>query len=67
LGVYFSASLPKFNEFEEYKYFEPQIYLDNTKIIDNREWKEFIGYFIASGTEKFLTIGNFSPFDISKD
>ncbi len=66
LGVYFSASLPKFNEFEEYKYFEPQIYLDNTKIIDNREWKEFIGYFIASGTEKFLTIGNFSPFDIQK-
>jgi len=66
LGVYFSASLPKFNEFEEYKYFEPQIYLDNNKIIDNREWKEFIGYFIASGTEKFLTIGNFSPFDIQK-
>ena len=66
LGVYFSASLPKFNEFEEYKYFEPQIYLDNNKIIDNREWKEFIGYFVASGTEKFLTIGNFSPFDIQK-
>lgn len=66
LGVYLSASLPEFNEFDEYKYFEPQIYLDNTKIIDNREWDEFIGYFVASGTEKFLTIGNYLPFGSQK-
>lgn len=63
LGVYISSSLPNFNEFEEYKYFQPQMYLDNSNIINNKEWKEFIGYFIAGGTEKYLTIGNFLPYD----
>jgi outer membrane protein OmpA-like peptidoglycan-associated protein len=64
LGVYLSSSLPNYNEFEEYKYFEPQMHLDNSNIINNKEWKEFIGYFVAGGTEKYLTIGNFLPYDL---
>ncbi len=64
LGVYLSSSLPDFNEYNEYIFYKPQIFLHDSIIIDNQEWMDFVGFFIASGDEKYITIGNFVPYNL---
>ena len=64
MGVYLSSSLPDFNEYNEYIFYKPQIFLHDSIIIDNQEWMDFVGFFIASGDEKYITIGNFVPYNL---
>lgn len=47
-------------------YFTPQIANpEETVIADTKGWTEIAGEFIAKGGERFLTIGNFQPFNRS--
>ena len=47
-------------------HFEPQVLNSMDNILDNtKEWVEVSGEFIANGGERFLTIGNFLPFNKS--
>lgn len=47
-------------------FFAPQLMNAPGNILDNtQEWVEISGEFIAKGGEKFLTIGNFMPFNKS--
>lgn len=48
-------------------YFEPQVVNPSGNLlIDNKGWTEISGEFIAEGGERFLTIGNFLPFNKSE-
>lgn len=47
-------------------YFSPQVVNPFDKVLNNsKEWVEISGEFIAEGGERFLTIGNFFPFNKS--
>lgn len=47
-------------------YFEPQVLNPNDSLLDNtKEWVEIAREFVAKGGERFLTIGNFLPFNKS--
>lgn len=47
-------------------YFEPQVSNPRTRVLnDTKEWMEISGEFTAKGGERFLTIGNFLPFNKS--
>ena len=47
-------------------YFEPQVINPADNVLNNsKEWVEISGEIIAKGGEKFLTIGNFLPFNKS--
>jgi gliding motility-associated-like protein len=57
LGLYFSDE--EINSFDiSFPNFTPQV-ISNEFITDKEEWVEVIQCYRASGTEKFLTIGNF--------
>ena len=40
--------------------FSPQINYNGTIVVDSIDWTEISGHFVASGGEKYLTIGNFN-------
>ena len=47
-------------------YYEPQVMNPRENLLDNsKEWVEVGGEFVAQGGERFLTIGNFLPFNQS--
>ena len=47
--------------------FQPQVVNPRDRLLtDNKEWMEVSGDFTAEGGEKFLTIGNFFPFNKSR-
>ncbi len=47
-------------------YLQPQVVNPKDSILTNtKEWHEVVGEFVASGGEKFLTIGNFADFNHS--
>lgn len=60
LGIYFSH-----NKIEQKKgvlNYKPQVYIDTSAIYFNPgEWIQFCDTFRASGTENYITIGNFYP------
>ncbi len=48
-------------------FFEPQVTNPRERTLsDTKEWMEVSGVFVAEGGEKFLTIGNFFPFNKSR-
>lgn len=47
-------------------YFAPQVTNPSDEVLNNsKEWTEIRGEFVAKGGERFLTIGNFLPFNKS--
>lgn len=47
-------------------YYDPQVQNPRNTLLDNKkEWVEVSGEFVAKGGERFLTIGNFLPFNKS--
>jgi outer membrane protein OmpA-like peptidoglycan-associated protein len=61
LGVYVSSTAPKLKDIQEGK-IKPQILQPSNAVLkDMEEWKTICAEFIADGTEKFITIGNFTP------
>ena len=60
LSVYFSANKPVMTESSEYFSFKPQMQMPIDSILSSQDdWQLFSGVFIASGEERYLTIGNF--------
>lgn len=67
LSVYFSNSKPNFEENALKFYFKPQLELKKDSFLtEQKKWNLFSGYFMASGEEKYISIGNFIDFSEAK-
>ena len=60
LGVYLSDTLPKYSIYADPLYFPAQVNNPIGNVIsDTTNWTKISGTFVASGGEKFITIGTF--------
>ncbi len=62
IGIYFSKDKPVFQDYDEQYGFQPQLILHNDSVLGSRPgWNILSAVYVASGGEKFFTIGNFQP------
>jgi outer membrane protein OmpA-like peptidoglycan-associated protein len=67
LSVYISNSRPILDEAAENYSFIPQLEIKHDSILsEQKKWNLFSGLFMASGEEKYITIGNFTNYDETK-
>lgn len=62
LGIYFSQEKPDFSENNDMYSFQPQLLLHEDSILyTDGQWHLLSASFVASGGEKYMTIGNYRP------
>jgi len=67
IGVYFSNSLPEFEDNDNTYSFHPQLILhSDSNLASLPVWNKLSGIYTASGGEKYLTIGNFLPLSLTR-
>lgn len=66
LGIYISADPVTSEQIEEYT-IQPQIIHSQNKIFDEQfDWEAICQSYIAKGDERYITIGNFGPTDMTQ-